>query len=95
VYSLSKTSVPANALHEIARHRLARRPRAVVELKDGLYNAAYRIELEDGQTAILKVAPSDHVRVLRYEKEIMRAEVEVNGSPIRVPRPAERLRRRL
>jgi len=78
VYSLSKTSVPADALHKIVRHHFSgRAARFIVELEDGLYNAAYRIELADGQVAILKVAPSDHVRVLRYEKEIMRAEVEM------------------
>jgi aminoglycoside phosphotransferase (APT) family kinase protein len=78
MFSLSKTSVPTNAIHEIVRHHLdGKSVRSVEELKDGLFNAAYRIDLADGSACILKAAPPDHVRVLRYEKEIMRAEVEV------------------
>jgi aminoglycoside phosphotransferase (APT) family kinase protein len=50
---------------------------SVKELKDGLFSAAYRVDLEDGSACILKAAPPDHVRVLRYEKDIMRAEVEM------------------
>jgi aminoglycoside phosphotransferase (APT) family kinase protein len=46
------------------------------ELTDGMYNAAYLITLTDGQKLVLKVAPPDHVKVLRYERNIMRAEVE-------------------
>jgi aminoglycoside phosphotransferase (APT) family kinase protein len=49
---------------------------SIEELKDGLFNAAYRIELAGGPVCILKVAPPDDVRVLRYEQGIMRAEVE-------------------
>jgi len=48
-----------------------------IELTDGMYNAAYLIELADGRKTVLKVAPPDQVKVLRYEKDIMRAEVEV------------------
>ena len=78
MYSLSKTSVPANAIHEIVHHHLnGRSVCSIQELTDGLYNAAYRIDLDDGTVCILKAAPPDHVRVLRYEKDIMRAEVEM------------------
>jgi aminoglycoside phosphotransferase (APT) family kinase protein len=47
------------------------------ELTDGYFNAAYLIELGDGMRCVLKVAPPDSVRVLRYEREIIYAEVEV------------------
>ena len=78
MYSVTKTSVPEYALHEIARHHLpGRTVRSIIELPEGMYNAAFRIELADGPDAILKVAPPDHVRVLRYERDIMRAEVEM------------------
>jgi Ser/Thr protein kinase RdoA (MazF antagonist) len=78
VHSLSKTSVPAKAIHKIVHHHFGaqRAIRILDELTDGLYNAAYRIELSDGLACILKVAPPDHVRVLRYERGIMQAEVE-------------------
>jgi aminoglycoside phosphotransferase (APT) family kinase protein len=47
------------------------------ELTDGFYNAAYYIKLSDGSRFVLKVAPPSTVQVLRYEKNIMRTEVEV------------------
>ncbi len=53
------------------------RIRAYQELTDGLFNAAYRIELADGTTCVLKVAPPPEVRVLRYERQILRTEVDV------------------
>jgi aminoglycoside phosphotransferase (APT) family kinase protein len=42
-----------------------------------MFNAAYRVDLADGTTCVLKVAPPPEVRVLRYEREILRTEVEV------------------
>ncbi|HEU4327725.1 MAG TPA: aminoglycoside phosphotransferase family protein [Roseiflexaceae bacterium] len=45
------------------------------ELTEGFYNAAYLIELDSGQRYVLKVAPPDTLRVLRYERDIMAAEV--------------------
>jgi len=49
----------------------------MTELTEGYFNAAYRLTLEDGLTCVLKVAPPDAVKVMRYEKSIMRTEVEV------------------
>ncbi|HZU86628.1 MAG TPA: aminoglycoside phosphotransferase family protein, partial [Anaerolineaceae bacterium] len=46
------------------------------ELTDGYFNACYRIDLSDGARCVLKVAPPDGVRILRYERDILRAEVE-------------------
>ncbi len=60
------------------------------ELTDGMYNAAYLIELLDGRNSVLKVAPSDHIRVLRYENNIMQAEVETMrlvGAETDIPLP--------
>ena len=47
------------------------------ELRDGYFNAAYQIDLQDGRRAVLKVAPPPNVSVLRYERGIMGSEVEV------------------
>jgi aminoglycoside phosphotransferase (APT) family kinase protein len=47
------------------------------DLRDGYFNAAYQIELTDGRRAVLKVAPAPDVRVLRYEHDILRSEVEM------------------
>nr|WP_274528380.1 aminoglycoside phosphotransferase family protein [Paenibacillus piscarius] len=46
------------------------------ELTGGFYNTAYDLELSDGRSVILKVAPGPETEVLSYEKDIMRAEVE-------------------
>ncbi len=45
------------------------------ELKDGFFNTAACLELSDGRKMVLKAAPPDDVTVMRYEKNIMRAEV--------------------
>lgn len=46
------------------------------ELTGGMFNAAYELELSDGRSVILKVAPSEEIETLSYEKNIMRTEVE-------------------
>jgi len=47
------------------------------EMEEGYFNAIYYIRLSQGREVILKVAPSKEVLLLTYEKDIMRAEVEV------------------
>ncbi len=68
---------------------------AVTELTGGMYNAAYIINLSPSCAAepknmVLKVAPKAGARVLTYEKDIMRAEVQLCSiyarSGIPVPR---------
>jgi len=46
------------------------------ELTEGFYNAAYRLETDQGLVCVLKIAPPPGLPVLRYEKDILRAEVE-------------------
>ena len=53
------------------------KPISVQPLDDGSFNAVYLIEVPDGRRAVLKVAPCDDERVLRYEKNIMYTEVSV------------------
>ncbi|OMF26807.1 phosphotransferase family protein [Paenibacillus sp. FSL H8-0259] len=45
------------------------------ELTGGFFNTGYDLELSDGRSVILKVAPGPGTAVLSYEKDIMRAEV--------------------
>ncbi|MEZ5251957.1 MAG: phosphotransferase [Ilumatobacteraceae bacterium] len=45
------------------------------ELTDGYFNAAYRLDLDDGTTWVLKVAPPG-VEVLWYEHDILHAEID-------------------
>jgi aminoglycoside phosphotransferase (APT) family kinase protein len=48
---------------------------AVLELKDGWFNAAYALRLADGRDVVLKIAPAADVEVMRYERNIMATEV--------------------
>ena len=44
--------------------------------EEGWFNAVHRLGLSDGRDVILKVAPLATVRVLRYEYDIIRTEVD-------------------
>lgn len=48
---------------------------AVIELKEGWFNAAYSIRLSDGREVILKIAPPHDAEVMTYEKNLMTTEV--------------------
>lgn len=48
---------------------------AVMELKEGWFNAAYQVRLADGREVILKIAPPQGAEILQYEKNIMATEV--------------------
>ena len=76
--SISKIPITLDAVQAIAETHLSARGklRRHAELSDGCYNTAVLLELEGGFRCVLKAAPPDHIRVLRYEKDIMRAEVE-------------------
>ena len=58
------------------------------ELTEGYYNVAYALTLSDGREVILKVAPRPDVRIMSYERNIMRSEVDAmllqtaSGMPI-------------
>jgi aminoglycoside phosphotransferase (APT) family kinase protein len=54
---------------------LAAGEEAVIELKEGWFNAAYNIRLADGREVILKIAPPQDAEVMQYEKNIMATEV--------------------
>jgi fructosamine-3-kinase len=79
MYALSKTPISLETAQTIVAAHFGGQAKIerYTELTDGFYNAAYLIELADGHKSVLKAAPPDHVRVLRYEKNIMRAEVDV------------------
>jgi aminoglycoside phosphotransferase (APT) family kinase protein len=77
--SISKTVVGQSAAQQIVEGVFGAdaRIRSFEELTEGYFNAAYAIELADGHKYVLKVAPPAAVRVLRYEQQIMSAEVAV------------------
>ena len=45
------------------------------ELTEGYFNVAYEIKLSDGRAVILKIAPDKKMRIMTYEKDIMRSEI--------------------
>lgn len=47
------------------------------ELKDGWFNSAYDLTLNNGSRTVLKVAPFAGAGAMRYERNVMRTEVEV------------------
>ncbi|MCC8243144.1 phosphotransferase family protein [Saccharothrix luteola] len=51
--------------------------RLETELTDGWFNTAYRVLLDDGRLAVVKVAPSADAPVLRYERGILGTEAMV------------------
>ena len=79
MYALSKTPISLETAQTLIAAHFGGQAKInrYTELTDGMYNAAYRIELTDGHQSVLKVAPADQVKVLRYEKNIMQAEVDV------------------
>lgn len=75
--SRTKTRLTLQAVDALTRDVLGGRgTRAMSELTEGYFNTAYRLELEDGQSFVLKVAPPADVPVLTYEHGLMRGEVE-------------------
>lgn len=60
----------------MARRYLGAAPTESHELTDGWFNAAFALSLPTGEEYVLKVAPAPGVRLLRYERDLMRAEVE-------------------
>lgn len=48
---------------------------AVLELKDGWFNASYYVRLVDGREMVLKIAPPKGAEVMLYEKQLMTTEV--------------------
>ncbi|WP_063794052.1 phosphotransferase family protein [Streptomyces graminilatus] len=47
------------------------------ELSDGWFSAVYRVRLDDGRPAVVKLAPPDTAAVLRYEQGILGTEAMV------------------
>lgn len=51
--------------------------KGVNELTDGYFNMSYLIQWETGRKAVLKISPKEDVKVLSYERNLMKAEVYV------------------
>lgn len=91
--SISKTRIaPATAAAIVERAFGADAALAELqELTEGFFNAAYLLRLAGGRRCVLKIAPPANVPVLRYERNIIYAEVatiELVRAGTSVPAPA-------
>ncbi len=75
--SITKAVVTQEQLSLICEKHLGDQCESAVELKDGWFNAAFLLTARSGREAVLKIAPSDSVRLMRYERNLMNAEVSV------------------
>jgi aminoglycoside phosphotransferase (APT) family kinase protein len=71
----TRPQIEAMAAKAFGGMMLADSEDAVLELKDGWFNAAYNLRLADDREVILKIAPSKDAEVLLYEQNIMATEV--------------------
>jgi len=79
MHSLTKTPISQDTAHGIFSHHFGSSSliSAFQELTDGFYNSAYFVELTDGKRWVLKIAPNSSIKIMQYEKEILRNEVDV------------------
>jgi aminoglycoside phosphotransferase (APT) family kinase protein len=77
--SITKSKLTNEQIYEMVKKGFGSsiKPEVVRELKDGYYNTAYMLVLDSGLKTVLKVSPPKDIQVMRYEKNIMEAEVEV------------------
>jgi aminoglycoside phosphotransferase (APT) family kinase protein len=79
MHSRTKTQVARRDIDRIAARCTGGEAgvRTVTELVEGYFSSAYGIEFVDGRKVVLKVAPPDDVPLLRYELDLLGAEVAV------------------
>ncbi|WP_406433793.1 aminoglycoside phosphotransferase family protein [Streptomyces sp. NBC_00631] len=75
--SLTKRRLSATELDTLLREATGVGCRLEEELTDGWFNTAYRVRLDDGRPAVVKLAPPAEAPVLRYEHGIMATEAMV------------------
>lgn len=77
--SISKTPLSREQIQTIVNHHFG--PQTLLgrveELREGYFNASYYFELPHHPPYVLKIAPPAWVKVLRYEQNIITAEVAV------------------
>lgn len=87
--SITKSAVSEELICKMVRKAFGGSVKDILELKEGCFNAAYKVGLED-RDVILKIAPPEEVEVATYEKGIMSSEVasmKMAKAVTRVPVP--------
>jgi len=79
MYSLTKTPLSLADAQEMVSFHFGSSVKIIdyQELTDGFYNSAYILQTSDLAKWVIKISPHPSVNVMRYEKDILRAEVEV------------------
>ncbi|PYG87825.1 phosphotransferase family enzyme [Ruminiclostridium sufflavum DSM 19573] len=77
--SITKTIIPSEKIVDIVKKAFGEDIiiNKIKEIKEGFFNTAYCLTIQGDQKIVLKVSPSRHVKVMRYEKDIMENEIEV------------------
>jgi fructosamine-3-kinase len=73
--SLSKNKLTTEQINSLTQKAFGKSADSILENTIGEFSALYMITLADKEV-VLKIAPKDNVRVLRYEKNAMQREVE-------------------
>jgi len=73
--SLSKNKLTANQINSLTQKAFGKSADDISENSIGEFSALYVVKLANKEV-VLKIAPKEDVRVLRYEKNAMKAEVE-------------------
>ncbi|WP_082560382.1 phosphotransferase family protein [Paenibacillus sp. Root52] len=76
VESKYKTKLTSGQLERIVTQILNSELSEYQEMNEGWANQAYRLLLKDGQTVVLKIAPTDKSNLMRCEQGLMKTEVE-------------------
>lgn len=91
--SITKTKLSNNQIEAICKNAFGNNIEisSIEELSDGYFNTAYSLSFNDNFKTILKIAPNKSVKLMRYEKNIMQAEIEVlnlikNNTEVPVPK---------
>ncbi|KQY87365.1 hypothetical protein ASD24_05770 [Paenibacillus sp. Root52] len=71
-----KTKLTSGQLERIVTQILNSELSEYQEMNEGWANQAYRLLLKDGQTVVLKIAPTDKSNLMRCEQGLMKTEVE-------------------
>lgn len=73
--SITKAAVTEETINRMVRKAFGEDALETQELKEGYFNVAYRIRLQD-RDVVLKIAPSPKIQVMTHEKNIMFSEVD-------------------